>query len=121
MNSLNHYHLGSIGDWIIENIGGIALTKDYPAYEIITFSPQPNFDVDWCKTTLETPFGKAELNWKFDDDGIRGDITIPPGSKGLINFPLTEGQELKIEEITYSVGNFELGSGQYTFTTDKRK
>jgi alpha-L-rhamnosidase len=120
MNSLNHYHLGSIGDWIIENIGGIALTKDHPAYEIITFSPQPNSDVDWCKTTLETPFGIAEMNWE-SNNGIRGDITIPPGSKGLINFPLDEGQVLKINDITHSAGNIELGSGQYTFTTDKRK
>ena len=121
MNSFNHYHLGSIGDWIIENIGGIALTKDHPAYEVITFAPRPNSDVNWCKTSLETPFGKAELNWKFDDGGISGDMTIPPGSRGLINFPLNEGQELTIDETTHSSGNFKLGSGQYIFTTGKRK
>ncbi len=75
-SSFDHYALGSVGDWMYRNIGGISLGKA-PGYRHIIFSPDLSCGLEWAKCSLTTPYGEALCSWRREAGGATVEITVP--------------------------------------------
>ncbi|MBN1631189.1 MAG: family 78 glycoside hydrolase catalytic domain [Thermoleophilia bacterium] len=74
-SSFNHYALGSVGEWIYGNIGGIRIGQ--PGYRHIVFSPDPHCGLAHADCSVETPYGKASCSWKREAEGVSVEIMVP--------------------------------------------
>ncbi len=74
-SSFNHYALGSVGDWIYRNIGGIR--ADGPGYRSIVFSPDVRCGLDWAECSVVTPYGQASCFWKLDGGEVALELEVP--------------------------------------------
>jgi alpha-L-rhamnosidase len=113
MNSFNHYHLGSIGDWIVQNIGGIGLLERSPGYRKISFSPMLTKEITWCTTSLETPLGTARNSWKLLDDSFEMIIEVPVGAQGFVKIPALFQSHIKIDNLAVEESEFTLQPGTH--------
>ncbi|MBT2486507.1 MULTISPECIES: alpha-L-rhamnosidase [unclassified Microbacterium] len=59
--SLNHYAFGAVDDWMYRYIAGITPTA--PGYAEIEFRPDLSAPLDAVAASIETPFGRAALEW----------------------------------------------------------
>ena len=57
MNSFNHYSLGSVGEWMMESVAGIALDPKVPGYKHILLHPRPGGGLTYAKATYQSLFG----------------------------------------------------------------
>ena len=93
MTSFNHYALGAVADWMHRVIGGLAPLE--PGYARILIAPRIGDGIDWARTTLETPHGLASVSWICDQDCVKLDINVPPGTSALVSWPEVEPWELE--------------------------
>ncbi len=99
MNSFNHYSLGSVVNWLYENVLGIRRDEAYPGYKHFILKPEIG-GFDWAKGGIDTPHGRIESAWERRGDKISYTCTIPPNTTA----------EVIVEEACR-----EVGSGTYTF------
>jgi alpha-L-rhamnosidase len=123
MNSLNHYALGSIGEWLYARVAGIDTSADAPAYSRIRVRPLPCRKLKWCKASLRSHRGLISSEWRFSGDSVTWTLKIPPNCVAEIELPLGfnrvefEGREhMRIEPDGFDNRTFELGSGTYEMT-----
>jgi alpha-L-rhamnosidase len=70
-----------------------------------------------------TPLGKVSSNWVRDHDTFTLDVTVPVGSTATVLVPVAEGASVSEQggatyvETSDGYATFEVGSGDYTFTT----
>ena len=74
-SSFNHYALGSVGDWIYRNIGGIRPAA--PGYRHIVYSPDVECGLEHAKCSVVTPYGEALCSWRRDGDKVALEINVP--------------------------------------------
>ena len=74
-SSFNHYALGSVGDWMYRNVGGIR--ADAPGYRSIVFSPDVGCGLDRAECSVETPYGHASCSWKLDGGEVCLELEVP--------------------------------------------
>ncbi len=87
--SRSHNCFNGIGSWFYEALGGLSPEQSAPGYRTIRIAPQIPQGVTWAKTTKETPYGPAALDWKLEGRTLAMKITIPPGSQGMVVLPAT--------------------------------
>lgn len=85
MNSFNHYAYGSIGIWMYETIGGICLRA--PGYKQSLLAPKPTIALDFCRTSLETNYGKLSVEWKIQKGYLSFTFTVPSNTDAEIVLP----------------------------------
>jgi alpha-L-rhamnosidase len=98
MTSFNHYALGAIADWMHRTVAGLAPAA--PGYRKLAIAPRPLNSLDHASTSLETPYGLAQVAWKRVGDRILVDATVPPGTTAVVSLP--DG-----------TAEFAVGSGQH--------
>ena len=74
-SSFNHYALGSVGDWIYRNIGGIGTGE--AGYRHIVFSPDVQCGLAYADCSVQTPYGEASCSWKREPEGVSVEIAVP--------------------------------------------
>lgn len=123
MNSFNHYHLGSIGDWVLEHIGGIGIIEGFTAFEKVSIAPRSSEHVTWSKTRISTVRGSIQVNWAASTSGISGTLTIPPTVVGILKNTMDIPDSIFIGKKNVGKNEVELGSGTYEFrmTGTKRR
>ncbi|MDD3766274.1 MAG: family 78 glycoside hydrolase catalytic domain, partial [Eubacteriales bacterium] len=84
MNSFNHYAYGAVFDWIFENVGGIKIKEGGEGYSKIIVAPKPDIRLIFSDTSINTRKGMLRSAWRFFDDYIRYEISIPPETKAQI-------------------------------------
>ena len=85
MNSFNHYAYGAIGEWMYGVVGGIRPMA--PGFKKILFAPQPGGDLQWARTSLETPYGHAKCHWKLTGKRLSIELTVPEGTNSSLELP----------------------------------
>jgi alpha-L-rhamnosidase len=100
MNSLNHYALGSVGDWIHRKLCGIQLLE--PGYKKSRIAPMPTKGIPCMKASIETVYGELSCKVECRNRKFAVDIRIPANTSAVVRLPDTE------EEMV-------LGSGDYHF------
>ena len=83
MTSFNHYALGAVADWMHRTIGGIAPLE--PGYSRVLVAPRPGGGLTWAKTSLETPHGLVEVEWRRDGEELAVTVAIPDGVSGVLD------------------------------------
>ncbi len=74
-SSLNHYSLGSVGDWMYRNLGGIAAAK--PGYRELLFAPDINCGLTWCHCEKRTAWGVASCKWERKGNQVCVQVDTP--------------------------------------------
>jgi alpha-L-rhamnosidase len=129
MNSLNHYSLGSIGDWLFGRVAGIDQTPESVAYSELLLRPLPGGRLTWANAEQDTARGRAACGWSLSDGRITVTATVPPGSTALLELPTadptgvrendrpvdTQPGVLRAEPSPIGLSVW-LTSGRYTFT-----
>ncbi|GAB3398863.1 hypothetical protein GCM10027515_04520 [Schumannella luteola] len=89
MTSFNHYALGAVADFLHRTVAGIAPAA--PGYERILFRPRPGGGLESAGATLETPFGRASIDWRLTAEGCRVDVVVPVGASATLDLRAVGG------------------------------
>ncbi|GAA2286882.1 glycoside hydrolase family 78 protein [Glycomyces scopariae] len=100
MTSFNHYAFGAIADWLHRTVAGLAPLE--PGYRRLAVAPVPLAGLDHAAAELETPYGRAEVQWEAADGGVQVRAKVPPNTTALVTLP---GRE-----------PFEAGSGDHEWS-----
>jgi alpha-L-rhamnosidase len=130
MNSFNHYAYGAIGSWLYATVAGIDLDPERPGYKHIIMRPRPGGSLTSAAAELETPYGTIRSAWTLKDGSLDWRICVPASTTATVFVPLSgssevwEGDELaesadRVSRLSHdkNIAAFEIGSGDYHFTT----
>jgi alpha-L-rhamnosidase len=87
MNSLNHYSLGSIGEWLYRSVAGIAQTDSSVAFGDLEIRPVPGGRLTWARGSYESPHGLIETSWRIEAGVLSLCVSVPPGATASIWVP----------------------------------
>ena len=134
MNSFNHYALGSVGEWLYGFVAGIELDPERPGYKHSIIHPHPGGGLTFARAEYRSIHGTIVSHWKHEDLLFTLDITIPGNTSATVFIPTTDGTSLRessnpadnvddIRFLRYEKGCtlYEVGSGQYSFTSIWKK
>lgn len=134
MNSQNHVMLlGDLIVWYYENLGGIK-SAGQTAFKQVEMKPTLTEGLDSVHASYYSLYGKIESKWIKQGDDFNWDITVPGNSTALVYIParsakdVREGMEgtasredIKFIRMDNDRAVFEIGSGQYNFTSTIKK
>jgi alpha-L-rhamnosidase len=128
MNSFNHYALGSCGEYLFGDIGGIRLAS--PGFKTILIDPVIRDGLTWAKTSYNSIQGPIATEWKRTGDEITLEVTIPANTTATVYVPAADvasvtesGKPLeKAEDVKFLKQEkgkciLEVGSGTYNFVS----
>jgi alpha-L-rhamnosidase len=81
--SHNHYAFGAVAGWLTEGLAGLSPAE--PGYRRIRIAPVFAAGMDHAAATVETPYGAARSAWRRDGETITLELTVPPGSRALLD------------------------------------
>ncbi|WP_218917274.1 alpha-L-rhamnosidase [Niabella ginsenosidivorans] len=102
--SLNHPMLGAYDAWFYEDVAGICPDESGPGFKVIRYEPTMMGLLAWAKASIETPYGKAESNWKNENGKLIWKITIPPNASGCVALP--KGKAIRINGKSFGQATF---------------
>ncbi|BDI31194.1 hypothetical protein CCAX7_32450 [Capsulimonas corticalis] len=129
MNSFNHYSLGSVGQWLYQDVAGIDTDPDQPGYKHILMHPHPGPGLSHASATFDSIHGPITSAWKIDNGVFVWNVTVPANTTATAWIPaagadgVTEsgkkidsasGVKFVREESGSAV--YELQSGTYRFS-----
>ncbi|MDF2566644.1 MAG: alfa-L-rhamnosidase, partial [Oscillospiraceae bacterium] len=134
MNSLNHYSLGSIGEWMFTDSLGIDWDEQTPGFKKFVLKPSPtlnsSINMTYAKGTYESVNGTIKSDWSYDSSNMLVyKASVPANTKATLYLPAKEGNIIfesgKSAETAQGVKYigkqkdtvvYELSSGDYEFT-----
>jgi alpha-L-rhamnosidase len=94
MNSLNHYALGAIADWLHRTVGGLAPAA--PGYRHLDIQPHPGGGLTSARARHRTPYGMAESSWAIKGEYIEVEVVVPPNVKASVTLPGNDAQPIEV-------------------------
>jgi len=89
--SKSHPMFGSVIEWFYSGIGGIKADPKSAGMKHLIIEPQMIADLNYCKSSYNSPFGKIRSEWKRADNGkLQMLLEIPKNSAAT--FVLPEGK-----------------------------
>jgi len=85
MNSHNHVMFGSVEAWFYKTLAGLYLME--PGWQTFRVKPYVEGKVSWARAEYETPFGKAAVYWKKEQDEYQLKLSVPAGTRAKVYFP----------------------------------
>ncbi|HWU60079.1 MAG TPA: family 78 glycoside hydrolase catalytic domain [Microbacteriaceae bacterium] len=106
MTSFNHYAFGAVTDWLDRVVAGLAPAE--PGYRTIRIAPTPLASLSFARAEHETPYGRASVGWKRNDDGsIIVEAVVPTGARAEVILP-------------GSVNPLTVGSGEHSWIVESQ-
>jgi alpha-L-rhamnosidase len=122
MNSLNHWALGSVGEWMWRNIAGLNPDEEHPGWKHFTLAPVPGGGVTWTDARYESISGTISTRWEIRNGQMELSVTVPQGTTATVILPgaagkkiSMNGKEVKPEGAEGKNARFEVGAGAYRF------
>jgi alpha-L-rhamnosidase len=128
MNSFNHYSLGSCGEYLFSDIGGIRPAS--PGFKTIRIDPVIRNGLTWAETSFDSIHGRISTAWKRDGDRVTLKVLIPANTTATVCVPasnisnVTESGKpaqnadgVKFLKQQNDQCIFEVGSGTYKFVS----
>jgi len=127
MNSLNHYALGAIGEFMYTRVAGIDVHSDGAGGCRIRMRPLPSAELGWCRASYRAHVGHVASEWTCRTDATEWKVSVPPNCTAWIELPPDvadvhlDGAALSAAGIATRRGAdngicFEVGSGDYRFS-----
>jgi alpha-L-rhamnosidase len=131
MNSGNHLMLlGDLSTWMYEDLAGIRTDVKQPGFKHILVQPQIVGDLEFVRASHDSPYGRIATDWNRAGDHLTLRVTIPPNTTATVYVPgnsrdvVREGgavpetvQGIHFVESVPGATVYEVGSGQYVFTS----
>jgi alpha-L-rhamnosidase len=129
MNSLNHWAIGAVGEWMYRTILGI--NAGAPGYKHIVIRPVPGGGIEWAKGHYDSIRGRIAVDWKRADGAFSLDLSVPPNTSASVYLPATAGNDVSesgkpvrdaagVKSVTAGpsgVQIVEVDSGTYSFSS----
>jgi alpha-L-rhamnosidase len=130
--SKNHPMFGSVSEWFYRSLLGI--NSAAPGFKKIRIKPQPAGDLTYAKGSYKSVYGTIVSDWAIKGNAFSLKVTIPVNTSAEVWVPVTsqgvvneggvnaqrvKGIRLLKTENGYAV--YEVGSGNYNFTTAYNK
>lgn len=112
MNSLNHYSIGAIMEWVYRYVLGIR--KHTPGYQKIEFAPEFDYRLKHIKGHYQSSYGNFKAEYQIEADEkhtIKVKLTVPYGVTVKVNLPRTDKFNLNGKEVNNGI---ELTAGTYS-------
>jgi len=132
MNSLCHYAIGSVSEWMYRTILGINPDEAAPGYAHFFLKPRPGGGLTWAKGAYDSLRGRIESEWRRAGDTVIYEFTVPANTTATLYLPardkrvVTEGGKpaenaLGVAFLRHEGDSavFALGSGSYRFEVGK--
>jgi alpha-L-rhamnosidase len=129
MNSLNHYSLGSVGEWLYRFVLGIDLAPDGVAFDRVVLRPHAGGSISWAEGSYASVRGKIATSWSRDADTFAFRAELPPNVTGSVRVPSSAARAVRgaghrepdrIDDFPGARGVseavFEVGSGVHEFS-----
>jgi alpha-L-rhamnosidase len=116
MNSFNHYGMGSVGDFLYRQVGGLGPAS--PGYATQLVAPKPGGGLTSARAAYETPYGAAASDWSVSSGTFTLRVTVPAGTSATVKIPTTQPSTITYpaEAVPTGTATFHLPAGSYTFT-----
>ncbi|BCJ46988.1 rhamnosidase [Actinoplanes ianthinogenes] len=115
MNSFNHYGLGSVGDWMYRQVGGVAPAA--PGYAQVLLAPRPGGTLTSASSDLTTAYGRVRSAWSRSGSAITLQIVVAPGTTATVRVPGATVTSAPPEAVPVGGTSYVVGAGTYTFTS----
>jgi alpha-L-rhamnosidase len=124
--------VGDLTIWLFESVAGIQSVPEKPGFEHIRMKPHPVGDLTSVRARFDSIRGPIESRWERKGKLFSWDIEIPANTTATVFVPTKDARSIQESgrpaterasvhaagtEGIWSV--FEIGSGKYTFQTDK--
>jgi alpha-L-rhamnosidase len=129
MNSFNHYSLGSCGEYLFSNIGGIRPAS--PGFKTVLIDPVIRDGLTWANTSFDSIHGRIATAWKRTGNQLALEILIPANTTATVCIPAVEMASIKesgkpieqAENVKFLQKEndkfvFAVGSGTYQFASE---
>ena len=87
MNSFNHYSLGSVGQWLYQDVAGIDTDPARPGYAHLLLHPSPGHGLTWARATYNSIHGTIASDWKIGRGKFLWNITVPANTTATAWIP----------------------------------
>lgn len=101
--SLNHFGLGTVGQWMYSDILGIKRDTLHPGYKHFYIEPQVGGGLTYASGSYESVYGTIESSWKQEGSELVFRFVIPAGTTATVTLPDEQYQGM------------ELAAGQYEY------
>ena len=91
MNSFNHYSLGSVGQWLFQDVAGIDTDPNQPGFAHILLHPHPGPGLSRVRAEYDSIRGKIVSAWQTGAGGLNWSVTIPANTKATVFVPAPDG------------------------------
>lgn len=125
-NSLNHYALGSVGEWFYSTIAGIR--SDGPGYKKIMITPQPGGELTYVKARYKSIRGVISSSWRWEGDHFELEVEVPINTEASVYIPTNDPDSVTESDLSLDVAEgvevlqetgevviVRIGSGTYSF------
>ncbi len=127
MNSRNHVMLlGDLLIWFYEDLAGIKNDPSSVAFKKIWMEPVFPEKLNHVKGSYNSPYGQIVSDWARDGNQLTWHVSIPANTTATLKLPVRFGVKpdvnlAGIHSVNEKDGSLivELGSGNYTFQSDK--
>ncbi|MBI5766626.1 MAG: family 78 glycoside hydrolase catalytic domain [Verrucomicrobia bacterium] len=125
MNSLNHYSLGSVGEWLYRHVAGIELDPARPGFQHFVLRPFVDGGLGFARASYRTLHGEIRSEWRRDGDTLKWAITVPPNCTARVCIP-SDPDTVVVSDglaVTGREGRFAVcsaGAGHYAFRSTFR-
>lgn len=92
MNSLNHWALGAVGEWIWRNVAGLNPDEEQPGWKHFTIAPLPGGGVTRAKGEYLSIRGMISSSWEIRDGKFYIDVQVPANTTATIRMPAAGGK-----------------------------
>jgi alpha-L-rhamnosidase len=129
MNSLNHYSLGSIGEWLYRFVLGIDQEPGSAGFERLLLRPHPGGELCWARGSYQSVRGPIRSGWERAGDWFTYQVEVPPGIAASVRIPSAQAAGVRdaAGNPPASVGSFpgergvqeatfDVGSGNHEFS-----
>jgi alpha-L-rhamnosidase len=126
--SLNHIAFGMVSDWFYQQLAGIRVDSQQPAFKHTIFRPQPVGDLKWVKARHESMYGTVACEWRIEGDRLTVAVTVPPNTTGEVHVPAKSEASVTLDGVSASsvpgvkflgmqggAAVFAIPSGRYEF------
>ena len=128
MNSLNHYSLGSVGEWLYRYAAGIDQLPDSVGYSQILLRPQVDASLNWVRAHYHSVRGVIASGWRREKGTVQFDVTVPTNTSATMHLPadgpervsesgrvLSEAKGVRLLGMEAGGLSLMLESGRYSF------
>ena len=99
--SLNHFGLGTVGQWLYSDILGIRRDEDSPGYQHFYLEPQVGGGLTFASGSYESVYGTIESSWKAEGGALVFRFVIPPNTTATVSLPDARYQGMELGAGTY--------------------